>query len=74
MRPVERTAGPYPAGALWAEPDEGDAARQMRAVYENRTTAIAIGEAGRASVRALFQPAIVGQLMAQRLELSRRVR
>lgn len=29
-----RSYGPYPRGAVWAEPDVADAARQLRAVYE----------------------------------------
>lgn len=31
---LARSHGPYPRGAVWADPDVADAARQMRAVYE----------------------------------------
>jgi glycosyltransferase involved in cell wall biosynthesis len=31
--PLVRSHGPYPRGAVWAEPDVADAARQMRALY-----------------------------------------
>jgi glycosyltransferase involved in cell wall biosynthesis len=33
-RTLRRDHGPYPHGAVWAEPDAADAARQMRAVYK----------------------------------------
>jgi glycosyltransferase involved in cell wall biosynthesis len=33
-RALRRDYGPYPRGAVWAEPDVADAARQMRAVYQ----------------------------------------
>lgn len=33
-RPLVRDFGPYPRGAVWAEPEVEDAARQLRAAYE----------------------------------------
>src|SRR5262249_33541663 len=37
--PIERTAGPYRRGAIWADPDVGHAAEQMRRVVEDRDLA-----------------------------------
>jgi glycosyltransferase involved in cell wall biosynthesis len=41
---------PYPAGAVWAEPDSGEAARLMRHVYENQVEARERGERGRQTI------------------------
>lgn len=65
--PVEPGAGPYPAGSTWAAPDEADAARQLRRVYEDRAGAAAAAAAGRAAVAAGFSPAAVGAVMAARV-------
>lgn len=35
LEPIARDAGPYPAGARWAEPDVAHAAEQLRSVYED---------------------------------------
>lgn len=34
--PLLRNHGPYPKGAVWAEPDRSDAARQMRRIFDLR--------------------------------------
>jgi glycosyltransferase involved in cell wall biosynthesis len=51
---LERDHPPYPAGAVWAEPDLDDAADQMRRVLEDPDEAAARGAAGRARVAALY--------------------
>jgi glycosyltransferase involved in cell wall biosynthesis len=47
---VPENAAPYPAGAVWAEPDIGEAARLMRHVYENQDEARERGEKGRQTI------------------------
>ena len=51
---LERDHSPYPAGAVWAEPDLDDAADQMLRVLENPDEAAARGVAGKARVEALY--------------------
>jgi len=45
---VPENTPPYPAGAVWAEPDSGEAARLMRHVYENQDEARERGRARQA--------------------------
>lgn len=49
--PLRRDYGPYPKGAVWAEPDVADAARRLREVYE--------------AARAGTRPASDGDLAAE---------
>lgn len=51
---LERDHSPYPAGAVWAEPDLDDAAEQMLRVLEDPDEAAARGAAGKARVEALY--------------------
>ena len=44
-------AEPYPADAVWAEPDLDAAADLMRAVFDDRTAAAELGSAARTHVR-----------------------
>jgi glycosyltransferase involved in cell wall biosynthesis len=67
--PLERNVGPYPAGALWAEPEVDHAAELMRRVFEDRDEAAATGAAGRAEIEANYFAAPVARLIAQRLAL-----
>lgn len=50
MTTVPEDTPPYPAGAVWAEPDIGEAARLMRHVYENQDEAHERGERGRQTI------------------------
>ena len=61
-------AGPYPAGGRWAEPDVEHAARQMRAVYDDRERARAVGERARADVVAELGLEPVGRLLERRFQ------
>lgn len=58
----------YPAGARWAEPDLGHAAELLRDVRQNSSEAERRGLRGRADVRALLAPEVVGTRMRSRLE------
>ena len=48
---VPRGCPPYPAGAEWADPDLGAAARLLREVWEDREEARARGERARRDIR-----------------------
>jgi glycosyltransferase involved in cell wall biosynthesis len=47
LLPIGEGNRPYPAGAVWADPDVGDAARLMRYVYEHPDEASERGRRGR---------------------------
>ncbi len=64
---LERDVGPYPAGALWAEPDEDHAAELMRRVYERRDEARALGRRARRDVERQLGYAAVGRRLERRL-------
>ena len=46
-----------------------DAARQIRAVFENPDRARSVGERARATIAEALSPAAVGLLMRERLDL-----
>ena len=59
----ETATGPYPAGAVWADPDLGHAAEQMRRVYDCRADARAVAERGQRTVAELLSmPAYAGRV------------
>ncbi len=64
---LKRDYGPYPKGAVWAEPDIDHAAELMRFVYENRTAASAVAQKGCQDVLTQLHPATLGSLMRERL-------
>jgi glycosyltransferase involved in cell wall biosynthesis len=62
----------YQAGALWAEPDIDQAARWMRALFEDDSMRTRLGVAAAATIRRQFNAATAGRRMATRLfELGR---
>jgi len=63
---LEADEGPYPAGAHWADPDVDDAARQMRAVFEDREAARKVGERAREDVRRRLSHEAVGRVLERR--------
>lgn len=64
---IAESLGPYPAGAIWAEPDEAQASAYMRQVFDNRESARALGERARADIRRGLAPETVGRSLAGRL-------
>lgn len=64
---LERDIGPYPAGAVWADPDIGSAAEAMRAVVDHRALAEERGARGRELVRSRHSHELVGRLIRDRL-------
>lgn len=67
LRPTGEAHGPYPAGAVWAEPRLDDAARQMRRIVDDPAWRAEIGAAGRQTVEARFSAAAVGAAMRGRI-------
>jgi glycosyltransferase involved in cell wall biosynthesis len=62
----------YQEGSLWAEPDIDQAARWMRALFEDEAMRTRLGAAAAATIRRQFNAAIAGEKMAKRLfELGR---
>jgi len=57
----------YIEGALWAEPDIGQAARWMRALVADPQLRHRIGERGRQTIAALFTEEAVGPIAVDRL-------
>jgi FkbM family methyltransferase len=64
---LERDFGPYPKGAVWADPDLDHAAELMRFVYNNRTIARLVGQKGRQDILRDFHPRVVGEMIKERL-------
>ena len=65
---LERNYGPYARGQVWADPDVGDAARWMRALFSDRALAGRLGVAARATMIERFDPAVIGARYRRRLE------
>ncbi len=57
---------PYPAGALWAEPDLDRAAALMRHVYENQDEAHRLGQRARHDIVTHHSPARAGKFIRSR--------
>jgi glycosyltransferase involved in cell wall biosynthesis len=68
-RPVAlaTSQGPYPAGAVWAEPDVEHAAALMRALADAPESAAARVEAARRRVRELYAPEAAGERLRREL-------
>lgn len=64
---LEHDYGPYQKGSVWAEPDLEHAAELMRYVYENRKSALEIGQRGKADVLQMLHPEAVGKQLKDRL-------
>ncbi len=58
--PVGRDEYPGADGQVWAEPDIGEAAAAMRRIAGDRPLAERLGRAGRARIRELYDPHVVG--------------
>ena len=68
LAPIGPGAPPYPADAEWAEPDIEHASALMRLVFEDRDASVALGERAAEDIRRTHSPAVVGELMNDRLE------
>ena len=74
LAPIGPDSGPYPPRARWAEPDVVDAARLMRAAFDDPTAAAARGRRAATDIRATHSPAAAGKLIAAHLAAARRDR
>jgi glycosyltransferase involved in cell wall biosynthesis len=63
--------GPYPAGAVWAEPDVGHAARLMRLVYAEPQRREEVARKGQRDIETHHTPVARAPLVAARLAASR---
>lgn len=68
MVKIRQDYGPYRKGNVWAEPDEGDAVRKMRLVYENQEVAARKGGRAAMTVNFKLSPAAVAVLAGARLK------
>lgn len=59
--------GPYTAGNSWAEPDEHDAAKKMRLVYNDREGAARKGALARQNIADKLNPEAIGRLVKKNL-------
>jgi len=64
---LERDYEPYQKGWVWAEPDLEHAAELMRYVYENRNSALDIGQRGKADVLQMLNSEAAGKQLKERL-------
>ena len=65
---LDRNHGPYARGQTWAEPDLDHAAACMRQLASDRSLALRLGAAARATIEEKFSPAVIGARYRQRLE------
>lgn len=65
---LETATGPYPAGTIWAQPDQQHAARLMRHVWLNQLEAKAVGEAARKHIAETRTAERLARFVVQRLE------
>ena len=74
LEALEKPQGPYPAGAVWAEPDVEHAARLMRALANAPESAAPRIAAARQRVWSLYSPQAAGERLRRELERIRRAR
>jgi len=66
--PVAAGAYAHHEGRVWADPDVSHAAWHMRRLVDSPSLVRALGEAGRATIRAHHAPARVGMCVRERLQ------
>ena len=64
---LEEDAGPYPAHAHWAEPDEEHAAQLLRAVFDDRDASRPLVERARQDVDDKLSLDAVGEVLGRRV-------
>jgi glycosyltransferase involved in cell wall biosynthesis len=69
---LDEDIDPYPRGAVWADPDLGHAADQMRRVFDRRGEAAEKGRRAKAEVGEVLSLEAAGRRMADRLASIRR--
>ena len=66
--PVGSGCWPYPPEELWADPDVDHAAYFMKKLFEDTTYYQQISTNAAQTIHSMFSPALVGQMMRERLE------
>jgi hypothetical protein len=66
--PLRRAHGPYPAGAVWAEPDVRHAAEMMARVVADPEARARKVEAAQRRVQELYAPAAAGERIRREIE------
>lgn len=67
LAPVPPGAGPYPAGATWAEPDVAAAAAAMRRIIAEPEWARELGQRGRERIAEVASPAATARFVRERV-------
>lgn len=65
---IEKDAGPYKKGNVWADPDIEHAAELMSYVYYNREAAKQTGDIASLDIRARFSPSTIGKRVKERID------
>ncbi len=65
---LAETSGVYKRGTRWAEPDVGKAAEAMRFVYEQKASAMKIGQRASRDIRRQLAPETIGRQIRKRLQ------
>jgi glycosyltransferase involved in cell wall biosynthesis len=66
--PVGAEEYPGARAQVWAEADIDDAAAAMRRLARDRALAARLGNAGRARIRELYDPGVIGARYLERLQ------
>jgi len=74
LTPVPAGAGPYPKGAMWAEPDLGQAAAALREVFNDPAAAEILGEAGRQDALQIHAFQRTAEFIDERIRQGRELR
>jgi glycosyltransferase involved in cell wall biosynthesis len=69
---IEETVEPYPAGYIWAEPDQTSIAERMRWAFENREAARRLARAGQNCADNLFSMAATGARVREEINRIRK--
>jgi glycosyltransferase involved in cell wall biosynthesis len=64
---LEQDHGPYPRGAVWAEPDLNHALKLMRRIAGDSELAQRLGERARSDITRELRPARIGEVIRSRL-------
>lgn len=64
---IKENHGPYKKGNVWADPDISHAAELMRYVFQHTDIAAKIAQNGMETIKRLFNPAIIGSKIKERV-------
>jgi glycosyltransferase involved in cell wall biosynthesis len=67
LRPLAKTAGPYPAGTIWADANIADAAEKLRRVWQDEALRAQLAERAPRDIDAMLGVATIAQIIKERL-------